>query len=126
MTNPTYVNTELEYPYTLCMWNYGGGFTFYFIPEMAYASGSVLGSTTVRYPDSADNTIDSDVISSQMGVGFEIKLGANVLIGGFLPVGIAAFYYISSMDDMEDEFGNTPRIKNNVVGVTLTMGLANL
>jgi hypothetical protein len=126
MTNPTYVNTELEYPYTLCMWNYGGGFTFYFIPEMAYASGSVLGSTTVRYPDSADNTIDSDVISSQMGVGFEIKLGANVLIGGFLPVGIAAFYYISSMDDMEDEFGYTPRIKNNVVGVTLTMGLANL
>jgi len=108
------------------MWNFGGGLTFYVIPEMIYASGSIMGSTTVRYPDSADNTIDSDVINSQLGVGFELKLGANVLIGGFLPVGMTAFYYTSSMDDMEDEFGYTAKIKNNVVGVTFTIGLANL
>lgn len=126
MTNPTDVNTELEAPYTLCMWNYGGGLTVYVIPEIVYASGSVTGSRTVLYPDSGDNTLDYDVYNSQMGVGFELKLGANALIGGFLPVGMTAFYYISSMDDMEDEFGNTPRIKNSVVGVTLTMGLANL
>lgn len=123
MTNPTYVNTELEYPYTLCMWNFGGGLTFYIIPEMIYACGSVTGSTTVCYPDII---IDSDVYNSQMGVGFELKLGANVLVGGFLPVGMTAFYYTSSMNGMEDDFGNAPWIKNNVAGLTLTIGLANL
>ncbi len=126
ITNPTFVNTEIEAPYTICMWNFGGGLTYYVIPEMIYASVSVIGSTNVRYLDSWDSTIDSDAINSQLGVGVELKAGANVLIGGFLPVGMTAFYYTSSMNDMEDEFGNTPKIKNNVLGITVTIGLANL
>jgi len=126
ISNPTDVNTEIEASYTICMWNFGGGLTVYVIPEMVYASGSVLGSTTVRYLDSGVSTTDSDAYNSQLGVGFELKAGANVMIGGFLPVGMTAFYYTSSMNDMEDEFVNAAKIKNNVVGVTLTIGLANL
>ncbi len=126
MTNPTNINTELEEPYTMCMWNFGGGFTVYIIPKMAYFSGSVMGSTTVRYPDSGDSATDLNADKSQVGAGFEFKAGANVLIGGFLPVGVTAFYYTSSMNDMEDEFGNVDRIKNNVIGVTFTIGLASL
>jgi hypothetical protein len=124
--NPTYVNDETEALYTVCMWNFGGGFTVYVIPKMIYASGTIMGSSTVRYLDSSDITIDSDTYNSELGVGFELKAGANVLIGGFLPVGMTAFYYTSSMDNMEKEFGYTAKIKNNVVGVTFTIGLANL
>ena len=126
ITNPTDVNTEIEALYTICMWNFGGGLTVYAIPKMVYASGSFLGSTTVRYLDSWDNTVDTDTYNSQLGVGFELKVGANVMIGGFLPVGMTAFYYTSSMNDMEDAFGNAAKIKNNVAGATLTIGLANL
>jgi hypothetical protein len=123
--NPTDVNDETEAPYTVCMWNFGGGLTVYPISEMVYVSGSVMGSTTIHYLDSSDDTIGSDTYNSELGVGFEIKAGANVLIGGFLPVGMTAFYYISSMNSMEDEFENA-RVKNSVVGITFTIGLANL
>ena len=126
ITNPTFVNSEIEAPYTLCMWNFGGGLTVYAIPEMFYASGSIMGSTTVRYLDSDASTTNSSAYSSKLGVGFELKAGANVLIGGFLPVGMTGFYYISFMNDMEDEAGNAEKIKNSVVGITFTIGLANL
>ncbi len=126
ITNPTNVNTETEAPYTVCMWNFGGGLTVYAIPKMVYASASVTGSSTVRYLDTWDNTVDTDTYNSKLGVGFELKAGANVMIGGFLPVGMTAFYYTSSMNDMEEEFENAAKIKNNVVGITLTIGIANL
>jgi hypothetical protein len=108
------------------MWNLGGGLTIYVIPQMIYFSGSVTGSTTVRYLDSAYSTDNTSAYNSQIGAGFELKAGANVMIGGFLPVGMTAFYYTSAMNDMEDEFGNVERIKNNVIGVTFTIGLASL
>ena len=101
---------------SICIYDFGAGLTIYAVPNWIYLSGSVTGSRTVRYPVSAG----SDVFGSQTGIGLELKLGTSIMITRFFGIGLSAFIYSSMMNDAEQDNENIRKIRNNVIGVTLS------
>ncbi len=107
---------------SICIYDYGAGLTIYAVPNWIYLSGSVTGSKTVRHPVSAG----SDVFGSQTGIGLELKLGTSVMITRFFGIGLSGFIYSSMMNDAESDNESIRKIRNNIMGVTLSGILGKL